>query len=237
MWQERGADLLEVIKPIALNLSRANDYLDQSPFKFESDGSTAWDRNKAASDGSYMRYDDQGRMLVINHGAANAAIGAVIEIEMLRNAPLVGIQYNFQVADFSDMLDEYYMAIEWEDQSWNEPTSERFYSTFSMGVNFAMAYDPYYSWHSDWLMAYYNSTGLVDDILDDLIVKMRRTEPGDLETYLEHWFNYQVRWNQLLPVLPLYANETFNLFSARLSGVNTTPFHGWSMIICGISKN
>jgi len=222
-------ELRETLIPIAMNIDRANDYLDQSTWVFEADGTTPWDRTKATADGAYLRHNAAGEPLVIFHAAANPQIGAVIELEFLKNTPLAGIKYNFDYPDFDIILNEYYFAFNLEDH-------ERTYSTFSMGMGFSQPYDPYYAWHSDWLGTWWNSAGMNDPEIDRLTVAMRRVTPGDNETYVNLWFEYQVRWNELMPMIPLYSNEYFNLFNTSVKSVNTTPFLDWYAIICEIEK-
>ena len=47
MYQDRGADLEGKITNYQLNIDTANELLDNSPYKFEADGTTPWDRAKA----------------------------------------------------------------------------------------------------------------------------------------------------------------------------------------------
>jgi len=109
------------------------------------------------------------------------------------------------------------------------PDEERIYSTFSMGTGNGVPFDPYWSYHSDHVGTTYNPTGFADAEIDRLIIAMRETEPGDLATYLERWFDYVVRWNELLPALPLYANMYVDMFNDRLSGIEAvTPFANWA---------
>jgi len=229
MYQQKKADLQDKLIPIALNLARANAYLDESDWRFESDGRTPFDSSKANPEGTYMRHNSARQVLTINHAAASAAVGAILEIEFLKNTPLVGMVYNFGQYDFNLILDQFYDGS-------TMPPDERIFSTYSMGTGFTAVYDPYYSWHSDWVNTHYNPTGLADDELDRLIMAMRRVDPTNKAQYVSLWFDYQIRWNQLLPSVPLYSNEYFNLISNRVQGVNTTPFLDWYEIICDITK-
>jgi peptide/nickel transport system substrate-binding protein len=229
MFQAKRAELQDVLIPIALNIDRANAYLDETEWRFEADGTTPFDASLANADGTYMRYNAEGQMLTIRHGAANAEIGAVLEIEFLKNTPLVGMNYEFEFLEWAAILDNLYFAFELPDE-------ERVYSTFSMGTSFPAIFDPYFfSWHSDFIGQWRNSNQFSDSELDDLIMKMRRTTPGDNDTFLEIWFDYVVRWNYMLPALPLYANEYFNFFPDHVRGVNTSPFGDWYDIITEIS--
>jgi peptide/nickel transport system substrate-binding protein len=227
MYQLKRADLQEQLIPIAFNIAKANEYLDASEWKFEADGTTPFDPSKADADGSYMRHNADGQMLVIEHAAASQAIGDILEIEFLKNTPLVGMKYNFSGVAFNTILDEYYEGSSWD-------PADRTYSTYSMGTGWTAAYDPYFYWHTDWVGTDYNPTGLSDSELDALMIAMRRVDGADKATFLNLWFDYQLRWNYLLPSVPLYSNEYFNLVANRVSGVNTTPFLDWYEIICDI---
>ncbi|MCL2031279.1 MAG: ABC transporter substrate-binding protein [Oscillospiraceae bacterium] len=229
MYQMKEQELNAALTPISFNIDKANDYLDQSVWVFEADGSTPFDRDKANAEGTYLRHNANGDALIINHAAAAASVGAVLEIEFLRNTPLAGIRYNFDSPDFNLILDQFYYGSELDD-------NERIYSTFSMGTGFVAAYDPYFSWHSDWAGTTYNPAGLRDAQLDAMIMEMRRFEPTEKDAFAAKWVEYQVRWQQLMPSFPLYANEYFNLFNSSVKGVPTTPFLDWYEIICEIEK-
>jgi len=156
-------------------------------------------------------------------------VGAVLEIEWLKNTPYAGVSYTFDTPDFNLVLDQYY----------NDPPmpeSERIYHTFSMGTGFSTAYDPYYSWHTKYLGTWMNSQGVSDPELDKLIEEMRDLDPSKKKEYADAWLKYQIRWNQLLPSLPLYANEYFDLYNNAVKSVPTTPFLGWADLICEIEK-
>jgi len=225
MYQMKRAELQETLIPIALSIDRANGYLDQTEWKYEADGVTPFDASKANAEGTYMRHNENGDMLTVFHAAANAEIGSILEIEFLRNTPLAGMQYNFENVEWVAFQAHFYDAA-------SLPDEERVYSTFSMGTGFGVPFDPYFNWHTDWLGTWNNPTSFSDPELDRLMVQLRRTEPGDNATYLERWFEYAVRWNEMLPALPLYSNEYFDLLSERVQGVNSTPFASWHQVIC-----
>ena len=231
MFQMKRAELQETLIPITLSISRANEYLDKSIWIYEADGETPFDVSKANADGTYMRHNSDGVMLTIHHAAANDEIGGILELEFQRNTPLAGMNYVFHMMgdNFPALLDHYYNAHGW-------PEEEQIFSTYSMAVNFGRPNDPYFSSrHSDFANTPRNANGIADPELDRYIIAMRETTPGDNATFLENWFNYVVRFNQLLGVIPLYANEYFDLFSGRIQGVATTPYANWSHTITLLS--
>ena len=224
MFQMKRAELQEVLIPITLSVSRANAYLDQTDWVFEADGVTPFDSSLANAEGTYMRHNSDGEMLTIHHAAANNQIGGILELEFQRNTPLAGMNYIFHMMgdNFPGLLDHLYNAHGW-------PPEEQVFSTYSLASNFAVPNDPYFSsWHSDFANTTRNPTGIADAELDRYIIAMRETTPGDNATFLGHWFNYVIRFNEILPVIPLYANEYFDFFNARVQGVATTPYAGWA---------
>ncbi len=56
------------------------------------------------------------------------------------------------------------------------------------------------------------------------------TPAGEFETetevYNEWWKHYIVRWNYLVPEIPLYSNQYFDLYNKKISGFVTSPY--WS---------
>lgn len=46
------------------------------------------------------------------------------------------------------------------------------------------------------------------------------------EVYNEWWKLYIVRWNSLVPEVPLYSNQYFDLYSAKIDNFVTTPYWG-----------
>ncbi len=229
MYQERGADLQEELLPISFNIDTANDYLDESEWTFEADGTTPFDNTKALPDGSYLRHNADGEKLVINHlGQANVFTD-IIEIQYAANAPLAGIEFNITHSDWNSVQENYHNA-------YSIPAEERVYNTFNLASNFTSIFDRYYSIHSDFVGTRLNSSQLSDPILDDAIIAMRSTDPNDKEGYLDAWVDYQIRWNQLLPQVPMYSNENFDVYHKNVDNLNTTAYAKYQDIICEITK-
>lgn len=224
-YEEQADYLDENLKPISFNVAEANNYLDQTEWKYEADGATPFDATKAAEDGSYMRYNDKGEMLVVRHlGTENNEVTDIIEIQYTKNAPLAGVKFEVTKSDFNALLANYYYSYDLGD--------DRYYNTFNLATNFGAVDDKYYSWHSDWLGTWYNANQLSDKTLDDLTMQMRKLDPTETEKFSELWAQFQVRWQELLPNIPLYSNEYFDVFDVNLKGVATTPYAGYADIVC-----
>lgn len=230
-YQERVAELAEQLKPITFNVETANKYLDATEWKFEADGTTPFDASKATADGSYLRHNAAGEPLVVEHfGTTENTVTDIIEIQYAANAPLAGIKFNITKGDFNVLLDNYYYSYE-------IPEEERIYSSFNLATNFTAVDDKWYSWGQDWLGTWYNANQLDDDKLNELTLKMRELSSDQTEEYADLWVEFQVRWQELMPNIPLYSNEYFDITGINVDNVNTTPYAAYSNIICQIGKS
>lgn len=209
------------------NVDKANELLDATEWKFEADGVTPWDAAKAAD--GYWRYNANKEVLQINHlGTTGNQITDLIGTEWPKGLNRAGVKFTIEWQDFNSLLANYYYSYELD-------PAERKYHSFNLASGFTEVYDPYYSYHSDFLGTWQNATQTSDAQLDELMVKMRSLDPTDKETYAKYWLEYQIRWNEVLPVLPIYSNEYFDIFNVRVSGLETTPTYGWARAILDVT--
>ena len=223
------------INKYAFSITQANAVLNESAYKFESDGVTPFNPALATSYSNYFRHNAAREQLIIRHfGTENNEVTTSLQAKYEINMQLAGIKYEVTIGDFATLLDHFYYAYELE-------LSEKQYHIFNLATNFSVAYDPYISWHSDFLGTWQNVHQLEDSVtspaaplatgektLDELIVALRNVEPGNTTAYLALWREYQLRWNKLTPNIPLYCNQYYNVFDSSLKGVETTPFWNWT---------
>ncbi len=231
MYQENAAELQEMLKPISFNINTANDYLDETEWKYEQDGSTPFDRTKATEDGSYLRHNEQGEPFVINYlGQEGSGLTDIIEIQYVANAPLAGLEFNVERGEWAAVLANYYNAFEISEE-------ERVYSAFGLGTSFSASFDRYNTWHSDHLGTQSNRAQFSDEELDEAIIAMRESDPNDIDGYLESWMEYQLRWNELLPQVPLYTTEVFDVAHVNVDNLYTNTYAKYEDVICKITKS
>ena len=228
MYEYAGDELEEGLTAFNLNIEKANELLDQTEWKYEADGVTPFDPSKANAEGTYMRHNAEGEMLVIHHmGTDENSVTDIIEIQYAANAPLAGLKFEVTRSDFNALLDNYYYSYEMSED-------ERYYSSFNMGSTFDAAFDPYYSWHSDWVNTWNNACQVNDPELDGYIEAMRTATTDD--EYVDAWLQFVWRWQEIMPQIGLYSNEYFDIYNVNVNGVNTTPFWDYSDSICTITK-
>lgn len=229
MYEEMAAELEDALVPFNLNLDKANEYLDQTEWVFEADGKTPFDASKADAEGTYMRHNADGEMLVVRHlGTEDNTVTDIIEIQYTANAPLAGMKFEVTKSDFQALLDNYYYGFEKGD--------DRLYNTFNLAVSFGSPFDPYTNWHSDFFGKWQNSSQVNDPELDAAIEDMRNLEATQIDEYLDAWLRFVVRFQEILPQIPLYSNEYFDISDISVQGLNTTPFWTWDYLVCEITK-
>jgi peptide/nickel transport system substrate-binding protein len=225
MYVTKQSEIEENLENFTLNIDKANEFFDASPYKYEADGSTPWDAEKAEE--GYFRHDADGNVLLINHfGTVDNEITDLIGRIWPDAMKHVGVDFYLEYGDFDALLDNYYYGYELGDK--------RKFHSFNLATNFGDIYDPYYSIHSDWFGTWQNALGVNDPEFDRLIEKMRMFDPEQTEEYVDVWYEYQVYWNDQLPELPIYSNEYFDVYNKRIKGLNTTPFYDWHRAIIDV---
>ena len=105
---------------------------------------------------------------------------------------------------------------------------------YNLATGFQPAYDQSYSFTSDPDMVAqgYNQNYLFDDELDKLSIDMvYGTASDDTEGYLKLWQDFVIRWNELLPEIPLYSNVYISMFPDWLEGYTQDSFWDFSQAI------
>lgn len=96
------------------------------------------------------------------------------------------------------------------------------YDMISVSEHFGHVFDPH------------DSVSL-DPSLAAIAQKMRRTNPGDQAAYLSAWLEYQTRYAEVLPALPLYSNTYYDFYSVDVEGYNVATHEGWADAILYIN--
>lgn len=212
MYKERGADVESEMINYTLNIDKANELLDQTPYKYEKDGKTPWDKAKLEENFKgdlegfdYYRYDENGKRLVVNqYGSDQSPITTLISNQLPINAAQTGMEYNVTSGSFSTLIELY-----------NYPKEDPDYTAFNMGSDFGVPFDPwlYYSQEGP-----FNKTRTNDPEADKITEDLRKTDPSDVEGFLDKWVKFQIWYNDYLPEIPLYSNIFHTGYTNRVKG-------------------
>ena len=131
-----------------------------------------------------------------------------------------GMQIEQVTMTFSELLNWIY-----RDTSVGDQYGVFTYGMFNLATGFADVYDYAYNFasdpESDYVKMGYNQNYIYDKELDDLSMDMvYKSAPGDDATYLDYFQKFIVRWNALLPEIPLYCNDYHTFFPSWLKNYN-----------------
>ena len=109
------------------------------------------------------------------------------------------------------------------------------YNMFNLATGYnGGVYDESYNWTTDpeYIEQGYNVQHLYDKELDKLSMDMvYGVEPGDEATYLSLWEKYIIRWNELLPMVPLYSNVYVSVYPNTIDNYAEDSFWGFERAI------
>ena len=107
------------------------------------------------------------------------------------------------------------------------------YNMFNLATGYnGGVYDESYNWSTDPEYIEHNVQHLYDKELDKLSMDMvYGVEPGDEATYLSLWEKYIIRWNELLPMVPLYSNVYVSVYPNTIDNYAEDSFWGFERAI------
>ena len=131
-----------------------------------------------------------------------------------------GMVIEQNVMAFSELLNWIY-----RDTSVGDQYGVFTYGMFNLATGFADVYDYAYNYASDpdskYVKMGYNQNYIFDKELDDLSMDMvYKAAPGDDAAFLDYFQKFIVRWNALLPEIPLYCNDYHTFFPSWLQNYN-----------------
>ena len=145
-------------------------------------------------------------------------IAEYLEKNFQANLEQVGIRLTMEALPMGELLSHWYRQ------------TERDEDMIYLASNFDLLFDPsvYFNDEGEW--AY---TSLADEKLYEEAISMRKTEPSDVLTYIQHWIAFQERFNQTLPMIPLYSNIYFDFYTGYLQNYRISQNATWGEAIVG----
>ena len=149
-------------------------------------------------------------------------IPASMQTNLVDNLAQVGIRLTMEAEPMQELLTEWYKQDDRDVDMIYLATN--FYLVFDPSVHFLTNEDGTHDW---------SYTNLHDEQLYGEAEAMRMTEPGDVLTYLQHWIAFQERFNEILPMLPVYSNIYFDFYTDTLQDYYIAENITWGQAIVG----
>ena len=149
---------------------------------------------------------------------AESNIDEAMEKNFAANLAQAGIQLTVEAQPMAEMLKSFYRRI------------DRDCDMIYLASNFGVVFDPTANFRPDSEdgVNMSNFTALDDSLLYNLAVAMRQTEPGDLLGYCKKWINFQIRLQEIEPIIPLYSGVYYDFYPQVLQNYNINSNATWS---------
>ncbi|MDR1644175.1 MAG: ABC transporter substrate-binding protein [Clostridiales bacterium] len=221
-YQYSKDEMESLITHYTYNLEKAEESLVSGGWTLGEDGSayTSGVRYKKLDDGTLMP------LIIEWLSSENNEVSDHITTLLLPAAESIGIKINKTQVDFATLLTHLY-----------RDGVEPFYHMFNLAVGFTEANEYWYVFSSEEeYLDQWNSTNIIDEELESTAKGMKSIPADDWESWVDSWVKMQVRWNELVPMIPLYSNDYHDFFNLKLKGYDVSPTWDWahSIIRCYI---
>lgn len=240
MYQESEELFNEELNTYSYDPAKAIEVLEADGWTLNADGTeysgtgTRYKEVTTEQAGDYalnVKLDD-GRILMPLHVMWASSEGNPVSdllVTMLSNGSQTadaGMVIEQNVMSFSELLNWLY-----RDTSVGEQYGTFTYGMYNLATGFADTYDYAYNFNADPESEYvkmgFNQNYIYDEALDNASMDMvYKAAPGDDETYLKYFQDFIIRWNELLPEIPLYCNDYHTFFPSWLKNYNESSL--WS---------
>lgn len=224
-YQETKDELLEQIDPYSYEPAEAVALLEQA-------GYTLNEAGEEYQSGDGLRYrDTDGELepLIIKWSSSGNEVSKLLTVLLAENPDVVeaGIKIEEDQMDFTELLNYYYREASDEKYASND------YNMFNLATNFNKTYDRTddYTTDPEKVALGFNGNYILDEELDFLANDIVKTDPNDPDAFKEKFVKFIVKWNELLPQIPLYSNEIHDFFSDDIVEYQNSAMADYSMVI------
>ena len=242
-------DIEKKINHYDYNPEKAVELLKQAGFVYNADGSDYVDgsgevRYAKVTEEQAKYYDSFNKVLAdgtilmpatVNWASSEGNAVSALLSTMLANSDATkaaGVSIVKTEMTFPELLNYMYRQDSYGlGGDYSMPT----YNMFNLATGYnGGVYDESYNWTTDpeYIEQGYNVQHLYDEQLDKLSMDMvYGVEPDDEATYLDLWEKYIVRWNELLPMVPLYSNIYVTVYPNTIDNYAEDSFWGFERAI------
>ena len=242
-------DIEKKINHYDYNPEKAVELLKQAGFVYNADGSDYVDgsgevRYAKVTEEQAKYYDSFNKVLAdgtilmpatINWASSEGNAVSALLSTMLANSEATkaaGVSIVKTEMTFPELLNYMYRQDSYGlGGDYSMPT----YNMFNLATGYnGGVYDGSYNWTTDpeYIEQGYNVQHLYDEQLNKLSMDMvYGVEPDDEATYLDLWEKYIIRWNELLPMVPLYSNIYVTVYPNTIDNYAEDSFWGFERAI------
>lgn len=220
MYKESKKDLDAKLNQYAFSKDKAIELLTKAGFTLDKDG------KPYAGTGLRYRKMEDGTMMPLQIQWASSEKNPVSELlvtklQKSKDVTAAGMEIVQTQMTFNELLS--YLS---RDGSQDAKYQDKKFHMFNLASNFGVGYVPMdtYTTNPEKLAQGYNTNFIVDKDLEKLAEGYWKVDAKDKEKFRQGFVDFVVKWNQLLPDIPLYSNIYHDFMNAKIKNYNKTTF-------------
>lgn len=227
-YQETKKELEEKLNSYPYDPAKAVELLEKAGFTLNESGAEF-------KEGDGIRYKkmDDGKLMPLEikwASTENNEVSDLLVVKLTENPDLVkaGIKIQRDAMSFDELLNWLYRDAS-QDAKYGVPT----YNMFNLASGFTPWYDRKYDYSTkeEMIKMGYNTNFIFDKELEKTATDMAMVAPDQRDAFKDNFVKFIVRWNELLPDLPLYSNQYHDFYNAKLKHWVTSEMKGLTATI------
>ncbi len=227
-YQETKKELEEKLNSYPYDPAKAVELLEKAGFTLNESGAEF-------KEGDGIRYKkmDDGKLMPLEikwASTENNEVSDLLVVKLAENPDLVkaGIKIQRDAMSFDELLNWLYRDAS-QDAKYGVPT----YNMFNLASGFTPWYDRKYDYSTkeEMIKMGYNTNFIFDKELEQTATDMVMVAPDQRDAFKENFVKFIVRWNELLPDLPLYSNQYHDFYNSKLKHWVTSEMKGLTATI------
>ncbi len=218
-WMAREKkDDLTAMNRYRLDLGKAAALLDEDGWMFDENGG-AFDAGSGEL--RHKKFGNELAPLTLVYAATEKNDAADLVARMLTESlGQIGGRIAVEVMPLDKAFRQYYRQ------------DSREFDLLFMGTNFTYLFDPANTFLvGEQYQGTLNTSGIQDAELARLAAEVTKVPSNDRGAYLLNWMAFQRYWAEVLPMIPLYGNTYYDLFTEGLTGYLPQNHWNWGTAI------
>mgnify|MGYP000860142649 CR=1 FL=1 len=211
-YQETKAELNDKLNHYPYSLEKAIELLEEGGWVLDANG------NEYKGEGLRHKKLEDGTLMPLEIEWASSEKNKVSELLVVKlqenpDVAAAGMKINQTVMAWEELLSWMYRDKS-EDPKYGVPT----YGMYNLASGFYPNYDLTTAYTTDPAMvaAGYNDNFILDEELATLAADMALLSPDQREEFKKRFVDFIVKWNELLPDIPLYSNIYHDFYHEKL---------------------
>ncbi|WP_294795213.1 ABC transporter substrate-binding protein [uncultured Fenollaria sp.] len=222
-YQETSKELDEKLNSYPYDPAKAVELLEKVGFTLNESGA-----EYKEGDGIRYKKMDDGKLMPLEikwASTENNEVSDLLVVKLAENPDLVkaGIKIQRDAMSFDELLNWLYRDAS-QDAKYGVPT----YNMFNLASGFTPWYDRKYDYSTkeEMIKMGYNTNFIFDKELEQAAIDMVKCTPDQRDVFKENFVKFIVRWNEMLPDLPLYSNQYHDFYNSKLKHWVTSEMKG-----------